>query len=90
MSVNVTHTRTEAAAAGLRKYWSGKPCGRGHNALRYVASGTCVKCSHDNQAKFSRGRAPGMSAHTFMMHNEDVPAVAELVDALNAARKITP
>lgn len=36
-------TRAEARAQGLKKYFTGKPCKRGHIAERYVA-GMCVPC----------------------------------------------
>lgn len=42
-------TRTEAKAAGLKTYWSNKPCQRGHVCERYVSSCGCVECQKDNQ-----------------------------------------
>jgi hypothetical protein len=43
-------TRSEAKAAGLTKYFTGKPCKRGHICERYM-NGGCSECSH------ARGRA---------------------------------
>ena len=37
-------TRREAFDAGLKKYWTGKPCNRGHVALRNVRTGACCDC----------------------------------------------
>lgn len=36
-------SKAAARAAGLKRYFTGKPCGRGHVAERYV-SGHCVSC----------------------------------------------
>ena len=40
-------TRSEARAQGLRQYFTGKPCKRGHVAMRQVSSITCMECSRD-------------------------------------------
>ena len=37
-------SRTEAKAKGLRFYFTGKPCAKGHVAARRVANETCVEC----------------------------------------------
>lgn len=36
-------TRAEAKARGLKHYFTGKPCSRGHIVLRHI-TGTCVEC----------------------------------------------
>lgn len=36
-------SRAEAKAAGLKRYFTGKPCPKGHVAERYV-NGTCYEC----------------------------------------------
>lgn len=38
-------TRKEAIASGLKRYFTSKPCGRGHMAQRLVSSRACVRCS---------------------------------------------
>lgn len=38
-------TRTEARDRGLKRYFTGAPCSRGHIAERYVATWSCVVCS---------------------------------------------
>jgi hypothetical protein len=40
-------TRKEAQAAGLPRYFTGKPCKRGHVVERYTSSKTCCKCGND-------------------------------------------
>lgn len=40
-------TRKGAKAAGLRTYYTGKPCARGHLSERFTRSGNCAKCFSD-------------------------------------------
>lgn len=37
-------TRKEAKAQGLKTYFTGNPCKRGHNSQRYTSSRGCVEC----------------------------------------------
>ncbi len=37
-------TRRQAIDAGLVRYFTGKPCGRGHLAERYTLKGSCILC----------------------------------------------
>jgi 5-methylcytosine-specific restriction endonuclease McrA len=38
-------TRTEALASGLSRYFTGKPCPKGHVAERHVSNWGCVECT---------------------------------------------
>ncbi len=38
------NTRKQAQEKGLRKYFTGRPCKKGHLTLRYVNTGACVAC----------------------------------------------
>lgn len=38
---------SEAVALGLEKYDTGRPCRRGHRALRYTVNRACVECAND-------------------------------------------
>jgi hypothetical protein len=38
-------TRKDAKRLGLKRYFTGRPCRRGHIAERYVSTKTCVECS---------------------------------------------
>jgi hypothetical protein len=42
-------SRADAKAAGLRKYFTGKPCKRGHVAEHYV-TGPCVVCNAERNS----------------------------------------
>lgn len=50
-------TRKDASAAGLRHFYTGKPCKRGHMRERAVATGSCLGClavyAKEYAAKFS-------------------------------------
>jgi hypothetical protein len=37
-------TRDQALSLGLKHYYTGKPCKRGHAAPRYVSTGACTRC----------------------------------------------
>lgn len=44
-------TRSEAKALGLKRYFTGKPCKRGHVTTRKVSDKSCRECNRLNQAK---------------------------------------
>jgi hypothetical protein len=45
-------TRTEAKKLGLKTYFTGHPCSRGHVSPRYVSCWACVEClKEDREAK---------------------------------------
>lgn len=41
-------TRDEAKASGLKRYFTGEPCKRGHVAERYVNNGQCCGCATED------------------------------------------
>lgn len=41
--------KSEAKANGQTKYFTGKPCRRGHVVYRYVSNGRCSACAADDQ-----------------------------------------
>lgn len=42
-------TREQAKFLGRSRYFTGKPCKRGHVAERFVAGRTCVECKRETQ-----------------------------------------
>lgn len=42
----------DAKARGLKRYFTGKPCKRGHISQRWSASGLCISCSHELNAEW--------------------------------------
>jgi 5-methylcytosine-specific restriction endonuclease McrA len=51
-------SRTESKARGLLKYFTGKPCKRGHIAERFVSNHVCIECKLIHAADFNE-RHPG-------------------------------
>lgn len=43
--------RNRAKVAGEGRYFTGKPCSRGHVAQRHTSNGLCVECRRDNVRK---------------------------------------
>lgn len=39
-------SRDDARARGLKRFFTGTPCRRGHISERYVADYTCIECTH--------------------------------------------
>lgn len=49
-----TISRQEAAAAGAKRYFTGRPCKHGHAAERYAKNGQCVECARTRNALYGR------------------------------------
>jgi hypothetical protein len=45
-------TRSQARTRGLARYFTGKPCARGHIAERMTCSANCVRCKKITQARY--------------------------------------
>jgi hypothetical protein len=46
-------SRDEAKALGLKHFFTGEPCWRGHIAERSVRSGRCLECSRARTARWA-------------------------------------
>lgn len=66
--------RSEAARAGLKRYYNGTPCRRGHDAERYTSNGMCCKCLQKPIGAMVRV--------SFEVHQEDRKEVEAFVAAL--------
>lgn len=53
--------RKEARIQGLKRYYTGKPCKRGHVDERYVANGRCLSCM-DKWKEDNRDKVVSMKA----------------------------
>lgn len=85
-----THPRKEAVTLGLSKYWTGKPCKKGHMSPRYTASGACIACIEGYRNKYKRPvsmTGDGVDL-TVRVHRDDAPALGAFVEALNTARAL--
>ena len=43
--------RAAALAAGVARYYTGKPCKNGHTAERNTLAGSCVQCVSENHQR---------------------------------------
>jgi len=81
-------TRAQAHALGLKFYFSGKPCNRGHVDLRYVSGSRCVTCAKDaanaNPNKKCGKYKPADKAAYYQANKERITSVK---DAYRAKQK---
>lgn len=50
---NLPSTKEAAREAGLRHYFTGLPCKRGHVARRYTSTGQCVDCQREHRREWA-------------------------------------
>lgn len=56
VSIDMPTTRAAAKAKGIKRYYTGKPCPKGHMAYRYAAGGACSECQAARaKEKYTRG-----------------------------------
>jgi hypothetical protein len=46
--------RSEAAVRQLKRYFTGRPCRRGHQSERFTSSGQCIECMKKTVGLFVR------------------------------------
>lgn len=88
-------TRREAADAGERKYYTGKPCIHGHSGWRYTASGICCECNSAATAKYNKRLMQKISSRlqghfSYPSHPDDIPALLAYAQALDIQRGRVP
>lgn len=57
-------SRSEALARGLIRYFTGKPCKRGHVAERQVSNGSCAMCDREVQRAWQRANPDKARTYT--------------------------
>lgn len=51
-------SRAEALSLGLKRYYTGEPCGKGHIAERYSSNHNCATCCYERlERKYAAKRA---------------------------------
>jgi 5-methylcytosine-specific restriction endonuclease McrA len=55
-------SREDARAQGLKRFFTGEPCFRGHSAERTVSSGACIPCQRMAVAKYRKADPERMKA----------------------------
>lgn len=66
-------SRTDAKQQGAKRYFTGKPCKRGHIVERQVSNASCVKCLSEDKAKhYERNpSAKSISNRKYYDNNKD-------------------
>lgn len=92
--------RKEAKLAGMTFFNSGKPCGRGHFADRYVSSGNCLQCHAERVMEKRATPTPKPApivprAGVVILRNVAVPrahlhAIRQVIDGFMAAEGLLP
>lgn len=88
-------TRREAAEAGLKRFYTGKPCKFGHDAERFTTTGGCVKCNAERSKLFATNTAKAVNARaqglfTYPCHPDDAAALLAYAQGLDLARGRVP
>ena len=83
-------TRHEAAAQGLKRFYTGKPCKYGHDAQRFVSTGVCCACNAARSKVFSRAVATRGAMFAYPLDPSDVAAALAYCQALDIQRGRTP
>ena len=86
-------SREDAANKGFKKYFTGKPCKKGHVEQRRTATGTCLKCVGTYNKSFRKKlerssflTQQGAREFTLkLVRQEDIIALSTAAEFLNAA-----
>ena len=68
-------SRKDARAAGLKHYFTGKPCPRGHVAPRFVSTGGCSECLREKKAENADRNAAAGRAYSAKYRAENAEVV---------------
>jgi hypothetical protein len=78
-------SRKEALEKGLKHYFTGKPCKKGHIDIRYASVGKCAECGRQEDALRRRDGAPPRTPFTQEEKLEKARAAQERYREENAA-----
>jgi len=70
-------SRQEAKERGLKFYFTGKPCKRGHIAERYTSNGKCIRCEKDYQVDYYADNKEAIAEQRKSYQAANKEAVAE-------------
>jgi len=85
--------RAAAIQLGRNKYFTGKPCKRGHLSERYVITSGCIECLRAERTGLQVARnlaLQGIHPFTFRLHADDHAAARAFCNALNMNRGLAP
>lgn len=88
-------TRKQAFERGLKRFYTGKPCSKNHDAERFVTTGGCVKCNSDRSTFFRKSSnastVSNLRGHFgYPLHPDDYAAALAYCQALDMQRGRTP
>lgn len=81
-------SRKEAQALGLKRYFTGKPCGKGHIAERYVSDTACLQCHRDKHAKRRQKNWKAKTCRDDLAAEKEARSLAEKTGAVHYATKV--
>ena len=87
----IIRTRKDAANLGMDKYYTGKPCSRGHVALRNTRTGACCHCLRVYAQEYREATTPrndGLHEVTVRIPPLAAGALADFVAALVLAHEL--
>lgn len=87
-------TRRDAHERGLKKFYTGKPCRRGHLALRWTVSGSCEVCQSGHQKGYVSGVRDfkryqfdaGLRDYNVTVHFDDWATIEAIAKAMASDR----
>jgi len=83
-------TRMDAANAGLKRFYTGKPCKYGHDAQRFTTTGGCVACNAARSKLFAFAKNTERGKFVYPLHPDDHAAARAYCQALDLARGYVP
>lgn len=88
-------TRRAAVDAGLKRYYTGKPCSKGHDSQRFTSTGACIKCASGYSKDYvgrlrkeSNARLAGL--FVYPTHPDDFAALLAYAQGLDLQRGRVP
>jgi hypothetical protein len=90
-----TMTRRQAHDAGLKRYYTGRPCLKGHDSERFVTTGGCVKCNAERSTLFRSSNTVASVSRlrgwfSYPLHPDDYAAALAYCQGLDMARSRIP
>lgn len=80
-------SREDARKLGLKRFYTGSPCQRGHDAERKVANKTCVVCCGIHFAKFYEKNSDRLNATKVAWYKENPEYAREAANKRRAHKR---
>lgn len=71
-------TRKEATAAGMKRYYTGKPCKHGHVSERQTSNGTCVECASSKKSEYYKTNQSKRQEHNSRYYKKNEEAIRQV------------